>query len=91
MLFLTLRVAAHQLESMAALRAIELVDRHGARPPESDRLGCLYLTLDPGFSRSQPRLARRPPEQAGVAVRHQPLPKIEALVHRVANRAAPLG
>jgi hypothetical protein len=24
-------------------------------------------------------------------VRHQPLLKIEALVHRVANRAAPLG
>src|SRR6266550_8120688 len=32
-LFFTLRVVAHHLESVAALRAVELVDRHGA-PPE---------------------------------------------------------
>src|SRR5437879_7245197 len=34
MFFLTLRVAAHHLESFVALRAIELIDRHGAHRSE---------------------------------------------------------
>src|SRR6202048_5451367 len=46
MLFFTLGITPHPLESLAALRAVELVDGHGAHPPGTSPFGCLQLTVD---------------------------------------------
>src|SRR5205814_3654926 len=46
-LFFTLRVTAHHLKEFTTFRAFELIDRHGARPPEpSIRPVASDLTLD---------------------------------------------
>jgi len=46
-LFFTLRVTAHHLEELAAFRALEFINWHGARPPElSTRRLVLDLRLD---------------------------------------------
>src|SRR5437879_6215545 len=52
MFLLTLRVTAHHLEEIAAFRALELIDRHGADPPgTSHRVVAYKTTLFPSPAR----------------------------------------
>src|SRR3989442_4670350 len=44
MLLLTLRVTAHHFEEIAALRALELINRHGADPPGTSHRSVAYKT-----------------------------------------------
>src|SRR6202035_6176877 len=44
MFLLTLCVAAHHVEEIAAFRALELINRHGAHPPAASHRSVAYKT-----------------------------------------------